>query len=96
MKTYLSNALFWFVVVGAALLTLAFVNHHKPVKPKLLNPLPPRSLITCFVQGEVVFSGEVLGVVETDNTRKISFFSLDLNTKLEIFNGACVVLKKKP
>ena len=96
MKHYLSNAIFWLALGGVALLALAFVNQHKPVKPKLLAPLPSRSLITCFVAGEVVFSGDVLGEVETDSTRKISFFSLDLNTKLEIFNGACVVLKKKP
>tara|TARA_Y100001973_G_C5086966_1_gene275392 strand:+ start:427 stop:711 length:285 start_codon:yes stop_codon:yes gene_type:complete len=91
MKDLLNNTIFWFVVSAIAITALTVINSNKPEKPKPLPKEPVKSLVTCFVQGDPIFSGEAIGDIKIDN-KNISFFSLELNTRIQVLNGSCIVL----
>lgn len=92
MKYLFDNAIFWFGVAAIALTVLAVINHNKPESPKIKPTAPTKSLVTCFVAGNPIFSGEAIGDIKIDK-KNISFFSLELNTRIQVLNGSCIVLE---
>lgn len=89
------NVLFWVFLVLLGGAGLATINTFVPSKPPILTEPPSRYLIGCFIDGEIVFSGEILGDTRIKENGTITFFSLTANTTIQIINGSCITTTLK-
>ena len=89
------NVFFWTFLVLLGGGGLATINMFVPSKPPLLTEPPSRHLMGCFIDGEIVFSGEILGDVRIDENGTITFFSVTANTTIQLINGSCITTELK-
>ena len=89
------NVFFWtfLILLGGAGLTT--INMFAPSKPPLPTEPPSRHLMGCFIDGEIVFSGEILGDVRIGENGTITFFSVTANTTIQVINGSCITTELK-
>ena len=83
-------------MVCSALL-LSAVNFLAPKKIEVEIPRPPlKFTIGCFIDGNPVFMGDVIGPITINDNGQIQFFSLEWNSQVTIINASCMAIESRP
>jgi hypothetical protein len=86
----------WFSAVLCAFFILFLSNHLTPKKIEVNLPAPRIKLnIGCFIEGEPIFMGDILGPITPTAVGGIQFYSLEWNTRVTLINASCVAMESR-
>tara|TARA_R100000664_G_C2713075_1_gene109121 strand:- start:129 stop:488 length:360 start_codon:yes stop_codon:yes gene_type:complete len=92
----LKKILAWVSVVVSSAVLLSLVNLIAPERVEIELPAPPVKLtIGCFIDGDPIFMGEVLGPLKINQSGHIEFFSLEWNSKVTLINASCMAIESR-
>ena len=90
----LKKSLFWICMPTLGAMLLAAVNLLAPSPPKIELPSPPsKYTVGCFIGGQSVFMGDILGPIRVSPKGEIVFFSLDWNVEVRLINAGCISME---
>ena len=58
------------------------------------HPMPAKSFVACFVNGQPAFSGEIIGPARIVDLNVVTFYSIELDAEVRIVNGGCIEMRK--
>ena len=92
----LKKILTWVSIVVSTVVLLSLSNFIAPEKIEVkLPPAPIKLTIGCFIDGEPIFMGDVLGPLKISEKGHIEFFSLEWNSQVTLINGACISMESR-
>ena len=90
------KVLSWVSVVISSAVLLIVVNSLAPKKIEVDIPRPPIKLtVGCFIDGNPVFMGDVIGPLVINDNGQVEFFSLEWNSQVTIINAACMAIESR-
>ncbi len=77
----------------AALILILFLGRCSP--PPKPEPVPVyKSFVGCFIDGNPVFMGEIIGSMRVESTGVIEFYSVEMGTTIRLINAGCIEVNK--
>ncbi len=92
----LKKILTWVSVVVCSVVLLSLVNLLAPEKIEVkLPPVPIKLTVGCFIDGNPIFMGEILGPIRVTEKGHIEFFSLEWNSKVTLIDASCMAIESR-
>ena len=95
-KDVIKKVVTWVSLVVAGMVLLSLANLLAPEKIEItIPPTPIKLTIGCFIQGDPIFMGDIIGPVRVSGVGEIEFHSLEWNTKVTLINASCMAIESR-
>ena len=92
----IKKVLFWVSLLTLGPLLLAGANMLAPDPPAMELPPPLiKYTVGCFIGGQPIFMGDVIGQMKINERGEITFFSLDWNSQVKLVNASCISMESR-